>query len=87
MCIRDSPYGLAAGVWTMNIQRGHRTAKRLKSGTVYINAYRIVSAASPVGGYKQSGFGRENGHEAIAEYTQIKSVWVGLEAIASNPLG
>ena len=83
----DSPYGLAAGVWTMNIQRGHRTAKRLKSGTVYINAYRIVSAASPVGGYKQSGFGRENGHEAIAEYTQIKSVWVGLEAIASNPLG
>lgn len=83
----DSPYGLAAGVWTMDIQRGHRIAKRLRSGTVYINAYRLVSPASPVGGYKRSGFGRENGLEVIAEYTQVKSVWVGLDKIASNPLG
>lgn len=83
----DSRYGLAAGVWTMNIQRGHRVAKRLNCGTVYINAYRLVSAGSPIGGYKQSGFGRENGLEVIGEYTQVKSVWVGLDRVASNPFG
>ncbi len=83
----DSRYGLAAGVWTGDIQRGHRIAKRLRCGTVYINAYRLVSAVSPIGGYKQSGFGRENGLEAIGEYTQVKSVWVGLDRVAGDPFG
>ena len=82
----DSPYGLAAGVWTSDIRRGHRMAKLLKSGTVYVNTYRHVSIASPVGGYKKSGFGRENGLEVMAAYTQTKSVWVGLDRITANPL-
>ena len=82
----DSPYGLAAGAWTSDIRRGHRMAKLLKSGTVYVNTYRHVSVASPVGGFKRSGFGRENGLEVMAEYTQTKSVWIGLSEIANNPL-
>jgi aldehyde dehydrogenase (NAD+) len=62
-------------------------AKVLRSGTVYVNTYRAVSVASPVGGYKRSGFGRENGLEVMAEYTQTKSVWIGLSEMAGNPLG
>jgi len=82
----DSAYGLAAGVWTGDIGRAHSMARRLKSGTVYVNAYRAVSAAAPVGGYKRSGFGRENGIEAIDEFTQTKSVWVNIGEGVANPL-
>ncbi len=82
----DSPYGLAAGVWTEDPRRMHRLARQLESGTVYLNTYRAVSVASPVGGYKQSGFGRENGVEAINEFLQTKSVWVGLAEQTPHPL-
>lgn len=71
-------YGLAAGVWTRDISKAHRFAHAVKAGTVWINSYGLFDAAAPFGGYKQSGFGREMGKEAIELYTQVKTVWVGL---------
>ena len=71
-------YGLAAGIWTNNLKRAHRVAKRLEAGTVWINTYHPLDAASPFGGSKQSGSGRELGSYALDLYTQIKSVWVDL---------
>jgi phenylacetaldehyde dehydrogenase len=73
-----TPYGLAAGIWTKDITKAHRIAAALRAGTVWINCYNVFDAASPFGGYKQSGYGREMGKHALELYTQIKSVWVGL---------
>lgn len=80
----DTKYGLAAGVWTQDAARGIRMAERLAAGTVYINTYRHVSALSPVGGFKRSGYGKENGIEAIKDFLQVKSVWLGLGPVP-NP--
>jgi acyl-CoA reductase-like NAD-dependent aldehyde dehydrogenase len=74
----NTTYGLAAAVWTHDIQKAHRMAQIIKAGTVWINCYNQFDAASPFGGYKQSGFGREMGKAALELYTQIKSVWVNL---------
>jgi acyl-CoA reductase-like NAD-dependent aldehyde dehydrogenase len=74
----DSMFGLAAGVWTRDIKRGHRVAHRLEAGTVWVNAYNRYDTATPFGGYKQSGFGRDMGEEALAGYVQTKSVWIDL---------
>jgi aldehyde dehydrogenase (NAD+) len=74
----DSPYGLAAGVWTRDIKKAHYVARRLQAGTVWVNTYNIYDAAAPFGGYKQSGFGREMSAHAIEHYTQVKTVWVDL---------
>ena len=74
----DSPYGLAAGVWTKDIKKAHYVARKLQAGTVWINTYNIYDTATPFGGYKQSGFGREMSMHALEHYTQIKSVWVDL---------
>ena len=71
-------YGLAAAVWSRDIKKALRTAKRLKAGTVWINAYNLYDPGLPFGGYKESGFGRERGHYALEEYTQVKSIWVDL---------
>jgi len=70
----DTPYGLGAGIWTTNISKGHALAKKLKSGTVWINCYNVFDAALPFGGYKQSGWGREMGHEVLNAYTEVKAV-------------
>jgi aldehyde dehydrogenase (NAD+) len=78
-------YGLAAGIWTNDLKRAHRTAKRLQAGTVWINTYRALSYASPFGGYKQSGYGREMGVEALREFTRVKSVWVSLGGRMADP--
>jgi len=72
----DSPFGLAAGVWTRDISRAHTVAAELDAGTVWVNTYRAVNFASPFGGRKSSGYGRENGIEGLLEFTQPKSVWV-----------
>ncbi|MGP9822100.1 betaine-aldehyde dehydrogenase [Salinarimonas sp. NSM] len=73
-----TPYGLAAGVFTNDLTRAHRVAAALEAGTVWINAYNLTPIEMPFGGVKQSGLGRENGHAAIAHYTQEKSVYVAL---------
>jgi aldehyde dehydrogenase (NAD+) len=73
-----SIYGLAAAVWTRDIKKAHRLARDLKAGTIWINTYNTFDAASPFGGYKQSGFGRELGIHALELYTQVKSVWINL---------
>ncbi|MEE8596070.1 MAG: aldehyde dehydrogenase family protein, partial [Gemmatimonadota bacterium] len=74
----DSMYGLAAAVWTSDVKKAHYVASRLKAGTVWINTYNLYDPASPFGGYKESGYGRDLGRHALEEYTQVKSVWVNL---------
>ena len=72
-----SIYGLAAGVWTRDVGKAHDVARRLQAGTVWINQYNWYDSAAPFGGYKQSGFGRELGQEALEAYTEVKTVYVG----------
>ena len=74
----DTPYGLAAAVWTRDLKKAHRMARQLQAGTVWINTYNLYDAAGPFGGYKQSGFGRELSGHALEAYTNIKHVWVDL---------
>jgi phenylacetaldehyde dehydrogenase len=70
----DSEYGLGAGIWTKDISKAHALAKKLRAGTVWINCYNVFDAALPFGGYKQSGWGREMGREALHAYTEVKAV-------------
>lgn len=72
----DTDYGLAAGLWTTNLSKAHRFAAELQAGTIWINTWGNTDAASPFGGYKQSGHGREMGKEAIDLYIEVKSVWI-----------
>jgi phenylacetaldehyde dehydrogenase len=74
----NTPYGLAAGIWTKDISKAHRLANRLRAGTVWIKCYNIFDAALPFGGYKESGWGREMGKEALNNYLETKSVCVQL---------
>ena len=78
-------YGLAAGAWTQSIARALTMSQRLRAGTVWVNTYRAVSYMSPFGGFKDSGFGKENGIAAIREYLQLKSVWINTGAATANP--
>jgi len=75
----DIFYGLASGVWTKDVKKAHRVARRLQAGTVWINMYNFYDPAMPFGGVKGSGFGRDLGAESVLEYTQLKSVWMSIE--------
>ncbi|MEV7085679.1 aldehyde dehydrogenase [Streptomyces sp. NPDC093085] len=82
----DSAYGLAAGVWTRDLNRAHRMSARLEAGTVWVNTYRSMSPMSPRAGFKNSGVGTEHGTEVIREYTRLKSVWINTsEEPAGDP--
>jgi len=81
----DTNYGLAAGVWTTSLDRAINIPKRLHSGTVWVNAYRVVSYLAPFGGVKNSGLGRENGVEAIHEYLELKSVFINSKSGIPSP--
>jgi phenylacetaldehyde dehydrogenase len=74
----DNDYGLAAGIYTRDLSNAHRVAARLKAGTVWVNSYGRVDAAVPFGGFKQSGWGRENGETAVDGFLEDKSVWLTL---------
>ncbi len=74
----DTNYGLAAAVWTKDIDKAHLFAKHVKAGTVWVNCYHVVDATTPFGGFKMSGLGRENGEAALEHYTELKTVTVKL---------
>ena len=80
-----TPFGLAAGVWTRDVKRAHIMARRLIAGTVWINTYRKTNYATPFGGFKDSGIGRENGQHAVREFTEEQLVWLDLGEGVSDP--
>lgn len=81
----DTPYGLAAGIWSRNVTKAMRMADRIEAGTVYINNYFNAATQSPVGGYKQSGYGRENGWDGMRCFLQSKSVWLSTNPHQPDP--
>jgi aldehyde dehydrogenase (NAD+) len=81
----DTPFGLAGAVWTKDVHRAHRVAARIRAGTVWINAYRVVAPSVPFGGFGASGIGRENGADAVDAYTETKAVWVELTGGTRDP--
>lgn len=76
----STDYGLGSGLWTRDLQRAHKVARELHAGMVWVNSYKRVNPGSPFGGVGQSGYGREMGFDAMREYTQVKSVWVNVDA-------
>lgn len=82
----DTKYGLAAGVFTRNGARALRVSKKLRAGIVWVNTYRVVSPIAEFGGFKELGFGRESGFQALYDYTRPKTVWINTsEEPLANP--
>lgn len=81
----DSIYGLASGIWTNDLSKAHRVAKRLEAGTVWVNTYRTSAVQAPFGGVKQSGYGRERGWHSILDYTRVKNIMIDLSDDTRDP--
>jgi (Z)-2-((N-methylformamido)methylene)-5-hydroxybutyrolactone dehydrogenase len=81
----STEFGLAAGVWTKDVHRAHRVAAKVRAGTVWVNAYRVVAPHVPFGGVGFSGIGRENGLDAVKDFTETKAVWVELSGATRDP--
>ncbi len=79
----DTVFGLSCGIWTENYRKGMRVSRAIKSGVTWINTHKVGQPSLPMGGFKQSGIGRENGIDGIREYQQIKSVYWNL---AQSPI-
>ena len=75
----DTPYGLAAGVFSTNLGTAHKLAHRLKAGSVWVNMYHAIDPAVPFGGVKMSGYGREGGTEHLEEYLDTKAIWINAD--------
>jgi aldehyde dehydrogenase (NAD+) len=80
-------YGLAAAIWTKDLDKAHLFAQQVKAGTVWVNCYHVVDSTTPFGGFKMSGHGRENGEAALEHYTELKTVTVQLGHPAAAPKG
>jgi 4-guanidinobutyraldehyde dehydrogenase/NAD-dependent aldehyde dehydrogenase len=74
----DTPFGLAAGIWTRDVKKAHRLARAVRAGVVWVNTFDSADITVPFGGFKQSGFGRDKGLAAIDGYTQLKTTWLDL---------
>lgn len=83
----DTEFGLTAGVWTRDVKRAHRVARALRAGTVWVNMYNVVTSEAPFGGFKESGWGRENGPHAIEAFTEVKHVYVNLAERSTDWFG
>jgi aldehyde dehydrogenase (NAD+) len=81
----DTPYGLAAGVWTQNLSRALRMTRGIRAGQVWVNTYRAMAVQAPFGGFKQSGFGREKGEAALAEFLAPKNVMIDFSNDVRDP--
>ena len=81
----STEYGLAGAVWTLDVRRALRVAQRLRTGTVWINAYRVVAPNVPFGGFGASGIGRENGYDVLREYTETRSIWIETSGATRDP--
>ena len=76
----DTMYGLAAGIWTDDVNRAHRAARAIKAGVVWVNTFDTGDISAPFGGFKQSGFGRDKSLHSLEKYTDLKTVWIALRA-------